>query len=152
MNRKRVLLKTALLASISASPMVRAQSSVPSVTSANNSIATYVGKAALNTGKVQLEISNLVENGNSVPVTIRVESPMTQTDHVQEIMLFAEKNPQAEVAKFLFSPANGVASVSTRIRLATSQTVTAIAKTSSQQFWQAQVDVIVTLAACIDLD
>lgn len=118
----------------------------------NDAIAAYTNKSKINNAKVTLEISSLVENGNSVPVTIHVTSPMTETDYVQEIMLFAEKNPQVEVAKFSLTPVNGVASVTTRIRLATSQTVTAIAKTNDQQFWQARVDVIVTLAACLDLD
>jgi sulfur-oxidizing protein SoxY len=118
----------------------------------NDAIAAYTNKAKINNGKVTLEISSLVENGNSVPVSIRVDSPMIETDYVQEIMLFAEKNPQVEVAKFSLTPVNGVASVTTRIRLATSQPVTAIAKTNDQQFWQARVEVIVTLAACLDLD
>jgi sulfur-oxidizing protein SoxY len=176
MNRKRRFVKIATTCLVSARPIfLRLSPLLGSMTSAtviplsvpssalaqtvlqdpvdlNDAIAAYTNKAKVNNGKVTLEISSLVENGNSVPVSIRVDSPMTETDYVQEIMLFAEKNPQIEVAKFILTPVNGVASVTTRIRLATSQTVTAIAKTNDQQFWQARVEVIVTLAACLDLD
>jgi sulfur-oxidizing protein SoxY len=129
-----------------------AQPTLQNPVALNDAIAAYTNKAKINNAKVTLEIASLVENGNSVPVSIRVDSPMTETNYVQEIMLFAEKNPQVEVARFNLTPINGVANVTTRIRLATSQTVTAIAKTNDQQFWQARVEVIVTLAACLDLD
>lgn len=115
-------------------------------------ISRFTKNQSIATGKVDLAIERLVENSNSVPVQVRVNSPMTLSDHVQSIMLFAEKNPQHEIGRFYFSPTNGKAEVTTRIRLATSQRLWAIAQMSDGSFWQQHQDVIVTLAACIDTD
>ena len=101
-------------------------------------------------GRVRLEIAPLVENGNAVPISIKVESPMTAADHVREIAVFTEKNPQLDVVRFHLVPANGRAEVATRIRLATSQHVVALARLSDGSVWQHAVDVLVTLAACIE--
>lgn len=113
-------------------------------------IAGFTGGAAVNPGRVKLQIAELVENGNAVPVTVSVDSPMNAADHVKRIGLFNERNPQPDVAVFELSPANGRAEIGTRIRLATSQTVVALAELSDGSFWQHRVDVIVTLAACIE--
>lgn len=101
-------------------------------------------------GRVRLEIAPLVENGNAVPISIKVESPMTAADHVREIAVFTERNPQLDVVRFHLGPANGRAEVATRIRLATSQHVVALARLSDGSVWQHAVDVLVTLAACIE--
>ena len=85
-----------------------------------------------------------------MPVTVAVESPMTEADHVKSIHLFNEKNPQPNVANFHLGPRAGRASVSTRMRLADSQKVIAIAQLSDGSFWSESVDVIVTLAACLE--
>lgn len=106
--------------------------------------------AAPRDGRVRLEIAPLVENGNAVPITVRAESPMTAADHVREIAVFTEKNPQLDVVRFHLGPANGRADVSTRIRLATSQHVVALARMSDGSVWQHAVEVLVTLAACIE--
>lgn len=113
-------------------------------------IKSFTGGAAVRQGRVKFEISPLVENGNAVPVSVEVESPMNATDHVRRIALFNEKNPQADVVVFHLSPRSGRARVATRIRLAASQTVVALAETSDGAFWSAQAKVIVTLAACIE--
>ena len=113
-------------------------------------IATFASGAAVRTGRVRLDVSTLVDNGNTVPITVSAESPMTAANHVQMIAVFNQKNPQREVAKFSFSPLSGRASASTRIRLATSQKLVAIAQMSDGSFWSHSVDVIVTLAACIE--
>ena len=99
---------------------------------------------------IQIEIAELVENGNTVPVSVRVASPMTADAFVRRIALFTERNPQPEVAVFQLSPAIGRAEVATRMRLATSQQVLAVAEFGDGRFVQAAVDVIVTLAACIE--
>jgi sulfur-oxidizing protein SoxY len=91
-----------------------------------------------------------VENGNAVPVTVEVDSPMTADDHVRRIALYNEKNPQADVVVFHLGPRSGRARVSTRIRLAASQTVVALAETSDGAFWSSKASVVVTLAACIE--
>jgi sulfur-oxidizing protein SoxY len=113
-------------------------------------IKAFVGAASAQVGRVAIEIASLVENGNTVPITVRVESPMTEADHVKRIAIFCTQNPLPEIATFHLGPANGRALVATRIRLASTQPVTAIAQMSDGTFWQAQVNVIVTLAACIE--
>lgn len=113
-------------------------------------IETYTGGAVVRDGKVELNIAPLVENGNAVPVTVTVTSPMSATDHVVSIALFNERNPQPDVAQFTLGPRAGRARVGTRMRLATSQQVVALARLSDGTFWTHRVDVIVTLAACIE--
>ena len=114
-------------------------------------VQAWAGSAAApQTGRVRLEISPLVENGNAVPIAVKVESPMTAADHVREIAVFTEKNPQLDVVHFHLGPGNGRAEVATRIRLATSQHVVAVARLSDGSVWQHAVDVLVTLAACIE--
>jgi sulfur-oxidizing protein SoxY len=113
-------------------------------------IRSVVGEAPVRSGKVKIDIPPLVENGNTVPMTISVASPMTADDHVKSIHVFNEKNPQPNVGNFYIGPAAGRAQVSTRIRLADSQKVVAIARLSDDSFWSVSADVIVTLAACTD--
>jgi len=113
-------------------------------------IAAFTGGATARAGRVQIEIAELVENGNAVPVSIAVQSPMTEADHVRRIALFTERNPDPGVAIFHLTPRNGRARVATRMRLATSQQVVALAQMSDGTCWQATVDVVVTLAACVE--
>ena len=113
-------------------------------------ISAHAGGADVRPGRVKLEVAKLVDNGNVVPVSVSVESPMTAADHVTSIAIFNEKNPQRDIAKFAFGPRSGKASVSTRIRLATTQKLVAVARLSDGSFWSDSADVIVVLAACID--
>lgn len=113
-------------------------------------IGDFVGEASPRDGRVTLDVPPLVENGNAVPVTVSVESPMTEADFVRGIALFNEKNPLPQVARFHLTPRSGRAAVSTRIRLADSQRIIAVAEMSDGSFWQAGADVIVTLAACVE--
>jgi len=115
-----------------------------------DAIRKVVGAAPVAAGRVKLELPPLSENGNTVPLAVSVESPMTPADHVRAIHIFTEKNPQADVASFRFGPRAGRASVATRIRLADTQTVVAIAELSDGSFWSARADVVVTLAACLE--
>lgn len=116
----------------------------------DEAIRSFTSGAEVREGRVKFEISPLVENGNAVPVSVSVESPMTADNHVRRIALFNEKNPQADVAVFHLSPRSGRAHVATRIRLAASQVVVALAELSDGSFWIAKASVIVTLAACIE--
>jgi len=118
---------------------------------AQEAIARLVGGAKVNKGKVTLDLPQLVENGNTVSMSVKVDSPMTENDYVKAIHVFTEKNPQPYVATFHLGPRSGRALVATRIRLADSQTVTAIAQMSDGSFWSQQVSVIVTLAACTEV-
>jgi sulfur-oxidizing protein SoxY len=113
-------------------------------------IRNVVGTAVVKTGKVKLDIPPLVENGNTVPMTVSVANPMTPDDFVKSIHVFNEKNPQPNIGNFYLGPRCGRAQISTRIRLADSQKIVAIARLSDGSFWSVTVDVVVTLAACTE--
>ena len=113
-------------------------------------IRGVIDESELQRGKVKLELPPIVENGNTVSLTGSVESPMTGADHVVSIHIFNQKNPQPYVAAFKLGPRAGKARVATRIRLADSQRVVAIARLSDGSFWSDSADVIVTLAACTE--
>src|SRR5437763_14824632 len=115
-----------------------------------SAIQNVTGGATVRTGKVKLDIPPLVENGNTVPMTVSVANPMTSDDYVKSIHVFNEKNPQPNIGNFHLGPRAGRAQVSTRIRLADSQKIVAIARLSNDTFWSVGVDVVVTLAACTE--
>ena len=121
-----------------------------SVTARLDAIRRVVGTAPINRGKVTVDLPALVDNGNGVSLAVRVDSPMTPADHVKAIHVFSEKNPLPEVASFRLGPRAGRASVATRIRLADTQTVTAICEMSDGSFWSGSADAVVTLAACLE--
>ncbi len=102
-------------------------------------------------GRVKLELPPLVENGNTVPFSVTVESPMTEADHVRSIHVFNEKNPQPNIGDFFLGSRAGRAAVATRIRLADSQTVVALAQMSDGSWWSGSASVIVTIAACTEV-
>jgi sulfur-oxidizing protein SoxY len=111
-------------------------------------IRSFTGGAPLREGKVQLDVAMLVDNGNTVPVTISV--PGTPPAEVSALALFNERNPQSDVLRADFGPRAGTRSVSTRIRLATSQQLVAVARLVDGSCWSQRVEVVVTLAACIE--
>jgi sulfur-oxidizing protein SoxY len=113
-------------------------------------IAKVIGDAKVNVGKVKLDIPPLVENGNTVPCAVAVDSPMTPADYVKAIHVFNEKNPQPNVISARLGPRAGRASISTRMRLSDTQTVVAIAEMSDGSFWSDRVDVVITLGACLE--
>jgi sulfur-oxidizing protein SoxY len=113
-------------------------------------IRETVGTAEIKRGRVALQAPRLAENGNSIQIIIAAESPMTAEDHVKTITVFSEKNPIATVVRFHLGPRSGTAKVATSIRLAATQTVTAIATMSDGTHWSGEADIVVTLAACLD--
>jgi sulfur-oxidizing protein SoxY len=115
-------------------------------------VAQFAAGQPVRPGRVKLEIAPLVDNGNVVPLRVSVDSPMTAADHVTEIAVYNEKNPQKDVARFTLGPRVGKADVATRIRLATSQKLVALARMNDGSIWSDTVDVIVVLAACIEGD
>ena len=135
---------------IGAVPMVTLRQAAATPATLAAAIRTVVGAAVVRTGKLKLDIPSLVENGNTVPMTVSVSSPMTAEDHVKSIHVFNEKNPQPNVGNFYLGPQSGRAQISTRIRLADSQKIVAIAKLSDGSFWSSTVEVVVTLAACTE--
>ena len=113
-------------------------------------IKRWAGGQPVQVGRVTLDIAPLVENGIAVPIRVTVDSPMSATDRVTEIIVFNQRNPQRDVVRFAFGPASPRAEVATRIRLATSQQLVALARLSDGSQWMHAVDVVVTLAACIE--
>ncbi len=118
--------------------------------SMQQAIRDIVGEAAVQTGRVKLDVPPLVENGNVVPLTVTVDSPMSETDHVRAIHVLNEKNPQPHVISVALGPRAGRAKIATRIKLADSQRVFAIAEISDGSFWSGAADVVVTIAACVE--
>ena len=115
-----------------------------------SAIRSVVGTAVVQTGRVKIDVPPLVENGNTVPMTVSVASPMTPDDYVKSIHVFNEKNPQPNIGNFYLGQRAGRAQISTRIRLADTQKIVAIARLSDGSFWSASADVVVTLAACTE--
>ena len=113
-------------------------------------IKALTGGAVARKGRVTLVLPQFVDNGNAVPLTVTVDSPMSANDHVKSIHLVSNRNPVAQMANFYIGPRSGRAQLITRVRLAGSQTVTAIAALSDGSFWSDSVDVVVTVSACLD--
>jgi sulfur-oxidizing protein SoxY len=147
-SRREILQAAAALAGGGVLLSIRPAAATPEMM--KDAVHAVIGEAPVKKGKVKLDLPPLVENGNSVPCTVAVESPMTAADYVKAIHIFNEKNPQPNVISVKLGPRAGRASFSTRIRLADSQTVTAIAELSDGSFWSDDIDVIVTLAACVE--
>lgn len=99
-------------------------------------------------GRVKLDLPEIAENGNTVPISIAVESPMSQQSYVSDVLVLTDGNPRAGVATFHFSPASGVAEATTRIRLAGTQNVIAVAKMNDGSFFMATKQVKVTIGGC----
>jgi sulfur-oxidizing protein SoxY len=127
---------------------VRPASATPE--SMRGAIRKVVGESPLKKGKVKIDLPPLIENGNAVALTVSAESPMTAADHVKAMHVLTEKNPQPNVVSIYLGPRAGRANVATRIRLADSQKVIAIAQMSDGSFWSDEIEVIVTLAACLE--
>ena len=113
-------------------------------------VRALAGGAPLRKGKVTLVLPQLADNGNSVPIRITVNSPMTPADHVKSIHLYSERNPVANMANFYLGPRAGKAEINSRVRLAGSQRVTAVARLSDGTFWYDAAPIVVTLSACLD--
>jgi sulfur-oxidizing protein SoxY len=149
-TRRRFLGLAGSAAALGAIPIVTLRPAEATPATLAAAIQTVTNGAAVRTGKVKLDVPPLVENGNTVPMTVSVSNPMTPDDHVKSIHVFNEKNPQPNVGNFYLGPHAGRAQISTRIRLADSQKIVAIARLSDDSFWSASVDVVVTLAACTE--
>ena len=149
-TRRQFLGLAGSAAALGAVPLVTLRPAAATPASMTSAIRAVVGEATVRTGKVKLDVPPLVENGNTVPLTVNVASPMAPEDHVRSIHIFNEKNPQPNIGNFYLSPSSGRAQVSTRIRLADTQKVVAIARLSDDTFWQVTTEIVVTLAACTE--
>ena len=119
-------------------------------TEMREAIRAVVGSGPITPGKVKIDLPPLIENGNAVPLTVTVDSPMTEAQHVRAVHVFTEKNPQPYVVSFHLGPRAGRARVSTRMRLADSQNVVAVCELSDGSLWSDSAAIIVTLAACLE--
>ena len=100
--------------------------------------------------ELQIEAPILADNGSLVPIQIQVQSPMSEQDHVTHIYLLSQRNPVTQMAMFQFGPGTGRCGVSTRIRLAGTQEVVALARLSNGEFRYNQMEIIVTESSCVD--
>jgi sulfur-oxidizing protein SoxY len=115
-----------------------------------DAIRKVTGGAPLRSGRVKLDVPPLIDNGNSVALAVAVESPMTPSDYVKAIHVFTERNPLPNVVSVHLGPRAGRARLATRVRLADTQTVLAIAELSDGSYWTDSVQVVVTLSACLE--
>jgi sulfur-oxidizing protein SoxY len=119
-------------------------------TALQQALRKVVGEAPMRRGRVKLDLPPLIDNGNTVPLSVSVESPMTAADHVKAIHVFTEKNPQPYVLSARIGPRAGRAQLATRARIADTGTVIAVAQMSDGSFWSDSVNVVVTLSACLE--
>ena len=115
---------------------------------AKEMIEKFTGGKKPADGKVSLDLPEIAENGNTVPITVKVESPMSDADYVADVLIVADGNPRGGIATFHFTPLSGVAEANTRIRLATTQNIIAVAKTNKGEFFTASKQVKVTIGGC----
>ena len=149
-SRRRFLGLAGSTAVLGAIPIVTVRPAEATPAMLATAIRNVVGEAPVRTGKVKLDVPPLVENGNTVPMTVSVLSPMTSEDYVKSIHVFNEKNPQPNVIGVHLGPRAGKAALSTRIKLAAAQKIVAVAELSDGSFWSEDTDVIVTIAACVE--
>ena len=153
-TRREFLVLACGAASVAAATKVRAQidpnQQALRKAAMQEALRRVVGDAPVRRGRVKLELPPLIDNGNSVPLSVAVESPMTPSDHVKAIHVFTEKNPLPDVVSVTLGPRAGRAGISTRVRLADTQTVLAVAQLSDGSFWSDSADVVVTLSACLE--
>jgi len=107
-----------------------------------------IGDRPVKSGRVHLKLPPIAENGNTVPMTVSVDSPMTEKDYVKAVHVVADGNPRPDVASFYFSPASGKPIVSTRIRMAKTQNIIAVAEMSDGTLYRASKNVKVTIGGC----
>ncbi len=111
-------------------------------------IKERLGDRAAKEGRISLELPQIAENGNTVPIAFEVDSPMTESDYVKAVHVFADKNPRPTVASFYFTPRSGKARAATRMRLIKTQNVIALAEMSDGSVYMAKTEVKVTIGGC----
>jgi len=141
----------ALLAGLVALPLLPFRAARAQVDSFSALLQQVTGGAMVRPGRVLVDTPRLADNGHSVPLTVRVESPMTAADHVRSITLLSERNPRPLMATFYLGPKAGRAEVATRVRLNGTQRVLAVAQISDGAYWSGTAEVEVTESACLDM-
>jgi sulfur-oxidizing protein SoxY len=144
-DRRKVLVTLAGAAAFASISPARAETA-----DMEAAIKAFTKGAPVTMGKVKIDISPLVENGNSASMGVFVDHPQTAQAFVRRIAVFNEKNPSPEVAVFHLNPRSGSSRVDTRIRLATTQHLAAVAELSDGSYWSDKREVIITIAACLE--
>jgi len=112
-------------------------------------IAKFTGGKTATSGRIAIELPEVAENGNTVPLRITVESPMTAADYISDVLVVADGNPRPGVAAFKFTPMSGKADISTRMRLAATQNIIVVARTGKGELFTGQRQVTVTVGGCV---
>jgi sulfur-oxidizing protein SoxY len=115
---------------------------------ADEAIAKFTGGKQPEPGRIAIDLPEIAENGTAVPLAVTVESPMTQTDRITDLLVVADGNPNPRVANFQFTPMSGRAEVATRIRLNATENVIVVARTGDGRFFTARKEVKVTIGGC----
>lgn len=153
MQARRHLLQTlGVLAALRAGSLAHAQSGGPRILGVDDVLQQVAAGARFVSEGIRMTIPGLADNGHVVPVRVTVDSPMSADDHILQILLLSTRNPVIRMASFTLGPWSGRAEVATRVRLAGTQTVVALAKPSSGPWRMTTADVVVTESACLDLD
>ena len=150
MKRRTFLQRSSLALTAAALPALAQQSKFQPAQDIKPLIDEIVKGAAIEEGGIMVELPQIAENGNSVPLHVKVDHPMAPADFVAAIHVIAERNPRPLVASFHLQPRSGRAEISTRVRLAGTQKVTVLAAMSDGKFRMTQTEVLVTSAACLD--
>jgi len=149
-TRREFLIAAGVTFAVSAEAQLPANIEALRKEALQEALRKVTGGAPLRRGRVKLDIPPLIDNGNSVSLSVTVDSAMTPVDYVKAIHVFTEKNPQPYVLSAYFGPRAGRAAVTTRCRIADTGTVIAIAQTSDGAFWTDSAQVVVTLSACLE--
>lgn len=153
-SRRRFLSNAALLAAASGLPATAGAQATKDLRGTEQdmraAIGRFIGDKALNKGRVDFKVPPLVDNGNTVAISVSVESPMTEADHVKAIRIFSERNPEPVIMAMKLGPRCGIAHVATRVRLADTQTLVAVAQMSDGTFWYGSAPTVVTIASCLE--
>jgi sulfur-oxidizing protein SoxY len=113
-------------------------------------VRPYVQNQTLKKENVSLSLPMLADNGHMVPLSLKIDSPMTEASHITHVYLISQRNPVPLMAKFVMGPWSGRADLSTRVRLSGNQSVIALARLSDGNFIYDVQEVVVTDAACVD--
>ena len=149
-TRRSFILLTGALAAVPAAAQLPPNITQMRQAALRDAMRKVTGGAPVRAGKVKLSIPPLIDNGNTVPISVTVDSPMTEKEHVKAVHIFTEKNPQPYVLTAHLGPRAGRAVVSTRGRIADTGQVIAIAQMSDGSYWSDTVSVVVTLSACLE--
>ena len=147
-TRRHVLVLTGAGALAAAGAGLFPSTAAADKTSMEAAIKKKIGNRATKSGRITLDLPQIAENGNTVPIGIEIDSPMTGGDYVKALHIFAEANPNPNIASLYFTPASGIASASTRIRLIKSQNIVAVAEMSDGSLYRETVAVKVTIGGC----